>query len=86
MTPGQRQTENLILIALAKAFSEQSTALIGTKRHEQKAVFNNAVNAIDLFIRLVESQLSQEEQEYLTAVGDIYHNINIQIRKEANAA
>lgn len=83
MNHEQRQTENMMLVALAKAFSEQATILTGSHKHQAKAVFNNAVNAVDLFIRLVESNLTEEQQEYLQGIGDLYHNINITIRTEA---
>jgi hypothetical protein len=81
MTPQQRQNESLILIALAKAFSEQATKLTGELRHKPKQAFNQAVSSVDLLIRTIENNLTENEAEYLANVTDIYHNINLEIRK-----
>lgn len=83
MTPNELRTETLILIALAKAFSEQSTALTGTLRHKVNQTFNSSVKQVDLFIKTIEEKLQPGEQEYIQGITDIYHNMNLEIRKEA---
>jgi hypothetical protein len=81
MTPEQRQKESLILIALGKAFSEQATKLTGELKHKPKQIFNQSVSSVDLLIRTIENNLTENEAEYLANVTDIYHNINLEIRK-----
>lgn len=80
MTQEQRQRESLILIALAKAFSEQATILTGTHKHKVKQTFNSAITQTDLFIKTIEDTMNEDQKEYLSSIGDIYHNINITIR------
>jgi hypothetical protein len=83
MTPNELRTETLILFALAKAFSEQSTQITGTLRHKTNQTFNSSVKQIDLFIKTIEEKLQPGEQEYIQGITDIYHNVNLEIRKEA---
>jgi hypothetical protein len=77
----KEKKEGLILIALAKVFSEQATILTGTHRHKAKQAFNQAITATDYFIKTIEEQMNEEQKEYLQSLGDIYHNINIEIRR-----
>lgn len=81
MSEEQKQKESLILVALGKAFSEQAIFLTGQFRQKQKQTFNESVKTIDLFVRNIESQLKDEQIEFLQSIGDIYHNINLEIRR-----
>ena len=47
MTESQKVVHELVLVAIGKAFSEQSTYLINELKHEKKAAFNSAVGSID---------------------------------------
>lgn len=80
MEKEQRAKEALILVALGKAFTEQATFLTGELRHKPKQTFNQAVKAVDLMVKVIEEKLTPEEQEFLQSVGDVYHNINLEIR------
>lgn len=81
MTEEELAKESLILVALGKAFTEQATYLTGRLRHKPKQVFNQAVTAVDLFVKTIDEKLPPAEVEYLASVTDIYHNINIEIKK-----
>jgi hypothetical protein len=62
--------EKVILIALAKLFSDQSAYVIGELKQQEKMRFNIAVNAVDSFINEIESKLSDHAAstlEILTA-------------------
>ncbi len=81
LTQKELNQELIILTALAKAFSEQSTLLIGELRHMNNYHFNQAVKEVDMFIKQIESNLPKEYHQHLETVGDIYHNINLEMRR-----
>jgi hypothetical protein len=81
MTKEERVNESIILFGLGKAFSEQATVLTGELKHKPKQTFNAAVKAIDLFIKTIEDNMTEGEKKYAEGVCDIYHNINLEIRK-----
>ena len=84
MTAQELSTERLILIALMKAFSEQSTYLIGTLKFDMKRDFNNLTKAADRFTNDIEKNLNDNQKQYLQSITDIYHNMNLEIRKNLN--
>lgn len=61
----EKEIDILILIGIAKLFSEQSTFLINELSREKKQWFNNSVNAIDNFIRLIENDLNDHNKKTL---------------------
>lgn len=61
----EKEIDILILIGIAKLFSEQSTFLINELNREKKQWFNNSVNAIDNFIRLIENDLNDHNKKTL---------------------
>lgn len=81
MSPEDLATERLILIALMKAFSEQSTYLTGELKYQLKQDLNNMVKRTDDFVNSIEKRLNEPQKEYLQSITDIYHNINLEIRK-----
>lgn len=58
-------TEKVILVALAKLFSEQSTYIIGELKQQTKMRFNIAVSSVDSFINQIESNLSEDDKKTL---------------------
>lgn len=81
MDEAQKNKETLILIALAKAFTEQSTHLTGMLRHKPKQAFNSAVGSVDYFIKTIENNLTPDEVLFIEGITDIYHNMNLEIKK-----
>lgn len=69
-----------ILIALFKATVEQSTALNGMLKQKPKQVYNEWVK---LGNKLWDEMLKTNKvnEEYLDSISDIYHNINLEIKK-----
>jgi hypothetical protein len=84
MTAEEIATERLILAALMKAVSEQSTYLIGELRHEVKRDFNEMISRVDRFVNGIEKNLNEAQMEYLQSITDIYHNMNLEIRANLN--
>lgn len=84
MTKEEISTENMILVAIMKAYSEQSTYLTGLLKHGLKSDLREIVNRADNFIKDVEKNLPEVQQEYIQNVTDIYHNITIEARKNLN--
>ena len=77
------QTETQILIALFKSTVEQSTAL--TKEYKQKAKqeFNIWQQQGFKLLSELEKQ-NMVNEEYVNNITDMYHNINLEIRKTLN--
>jgi hypothetical protein len=61
----EKEIDVLLLIGIAKLFSEQSTFLIGELSHEKKQWFNNSVKAVDNFMRLIENDLNDHNKKTL---------------------
>lgn len=61
----EKEIDILILIGIAKLFSEQSTRLIGELNQEKKQWFNNSVKAVDNFMRLIENDLNDHNKQTL---------------------
>lgn len=74
------KAETHILIALFKATVEQSTALTGHLKQKPKQTF---VQWQKLGFKLIDEMLAsgQISEEYLDSISDIYHNINLEIKK-----
>lgn len=84
MTPEELATERLIMAALMKAFTEQSTYMIGELKMDMKQTFNNLVKRTDEFVAMIEKNLTPVQKQYLEQVTDIYHNMNLEVRKNLN--
>jgi len=61
----EKEIDILLLIGIAKLFSEQSTRLIGELNQQKKQWFNTSVNAIDNFMRLIENDLNDHNKKTL---------------------
>lgn len=84
MTKEQLSTERIIMVALMKAFSEQSTFMIGEFKMELKQSLNNLIKRTDEFVYGIEQHLTENQKEYLQSITDIYHNMNLEIRSNLN--
>lgn len=67
------EDEKIILVALAKLFSEQSTYVIGELKQQQKFRFKVAVSAVDAFVNEIESKLSETSMKTLELITDALH-------------
>jgi len=80
MTKEDLLVETNILIGLMKATIEQSSTLIGELKQKPKQEFNT-------WMKLSWKMLNEFEknnlvnEDYLTKLSDIYHNINLEIKK-----
>lgn len=72
----------LILIAIGKLFSEQSTFLINELKQEKKQRFNLAVKSVDLFIKEIESGLCDHNAETLQILTDSLNDGISDLRKQ----
>jgi len=69
-----------IQLALFKATVEQSTALNGKLQQRPKQLFNEWVKAGNkLWDEMLKT--NQVNEAYLDSISDIYHNINLEIKK-----
>lgn len=66
----EKEIDILILIGIAKLFSEQSTRLIGELNQEKKQWFNNSVKAVDNFMRLIENDLNDHNKKTLLVLTE----------------
>ena len=73
--------ETAILIAIGKLYSEQSTMLTKELKQRQKQVFNQSVQAVDLFVNHVEKLLQPDEVKLIENIVDEFHNVFNQIRQ-----
>ncbi len=81
MTDEEIARETAILIAVGKLYSEQSAMLIGELRQRKKQLFNHSVQAIDLFVKEVESMLKEDERVLITNITDGFHEALHTLRK-----
>jgi hypothetical protein len=81
MTTEEKYKEIAILIAIGKLYSEQATYLTKELKQRQKQLFNNSVNAVDLFVKQIENQLQQNEIDLIQSITDEFHNAFNEIRK-----
>lgn len=68
---------------MLKGISEHSTLLTGQFNMKIKHDFNNLIKHCDQLIEQFERPLNDEQKEYIANVTDVYHNINLELRKEA---
>lgn len=64
------EKEKVILIGIAKLFSDQSAYIIGELKQQEKMRFNIAVNAVDSFINEIEGKLSDNAKTTLEIITD----------------
>ena len=77
------QTETQIFIALIKGVVEQSTTLTGEYKQKLKQEFNIWQKQGFKIVEELEKQ-NLLNNEYIESITDIYHNINLEIRKNLN--
>lgn len=77
------QTETQIFIALIKGVVEQSTTLTGEYKQKLKQDFNIWQQQGFKIVDELEKQ-NKLNNEYIDSITDIYHNINLEIRKNLN--
>lgn len=83
MTTAERQLESLIIVSIAKVFSEQSTLLTNELGNvEERHKFKQSVKYIDKFIKSIEKRLKPDEVEFLQGVTDAQLNALADMRKE----
>lgn len=74
------QAETQILIGLIKALSEQSQHLTGEFKMQLRNDFNMWQKRGFEIVEQLEKQ-NKLHEEHINSITDIYHNINIEIRK-----
>ena len=77
------ETETQIFIALIKGVVEQSTTLTGEYKQKLKQEFNIWQKQGFKIVEELEKQ-NMLNNEYIESITDIYHNINLEIRKNLN--
>ena len=77
------QTETQIFIALIKGVVEQSTTLTGEYKQKLKQDFNIWQQQGFKIVDELEKQ-NKLNNEYIESITDVYHNINLEIRKNLN--
>ena len=83
MTTQERQLEALIIVSIAKVYSEQSTILTNELGDtEQRDRFKQSVKYIDKFIKSIEKRLNPDEVEFLQNVTDVQLNALADMRVE----
>lgn len=60
-----KQIDRVVLVGIAKLFSDQSTYLIGEFSREKKQSFNRAVKAVDDLVREIERDLCDYNKQTL---------------------
>jgi hypothetical protein len=85
MTTQQRQLESLIVVSIAKVFSDHSTMLINELgATKQKHHFKQAVKYVDSFIKSIENRLKPDEVDFLQNITDAQTNALNDMRNELN--
>jgi hypothetical protein len=82
MTWHEKVVNTLVLVAIGKCFSEQSTYLTGELNQRPKQAFNLAVKSIDTFINEIEGKLTTDELKVLESLTDDFHELLNDIRKQ----
>ena len=70
MTISKIQLDSLLLVAIGKLYSAQSTYMIGLYKQQNKMSFNHSVAAMDSFVKSIESKLNEDEIEFLASISD----------------
>lgn len=81
MTTNQRRLETLVLVALGKAYNDYSTILTKELKFQTKFDFNNSVNAINTFVKCIESKLTHSEVEFLEDITELISNYAVEVKK-----
>jgi hypothetical protein len=83
MTTAERQLEALIIVSIAKVYSEQSTLLTNELGNlEERHKFKQSVKYIDKFIKSIEKRLEADEVAFLQNVTDAQLNALADMRVE----
>lgn len=85
MAPKELQTEKLLLLGVAKLYSEQSTFLLGELKQQVKMRFNIANNSIDAFINEIEKGLNEYDRETLALLTEALNDGMTNLRKQLTA-
>lgn len=80
------QVDHMILMGVAKLFSDQSTYLIGTFNREKKQSFNRAVKAVDDLVREIEKDLCDYNKETLLVLTESLNDGITDLRKQLTEA
>lgn len=86
MTQKEILLESLILVSVAKVYSEQSTLITNELTGiEQRHKFKQSVKYIDSFIKSIEKRLSEEDKKFLQDVTDAQinalHDMRVELHK-----
>jgi len=84
MEVNKLQLDSMLLVAIGKLYSAQSSYMIGEYKHQTKMSFNHSIAAIDTFVKSIETRLTKEEIEFLEAISDELMNGIISIKKDLN--
>lgn len=89
MTKQEIQLESLIIVSIAKVYSEQSTILTNELGSvEQRDRFKQSVKYIDSFIKSIEKRLQPDEVKFLQDVTDAQlnalHDMRVELHKHNN--
>lgn len=76
------ELNKIILVAVGKLYSEQSTYLLGELKHKPKQRFNQSLISIDAFVKEIESSLSPENFETLELITDAMHDGIANLKKD----
>lgn len=77
-----KQIDRVILVSVAKLFSDQSTFLIGDFNREKKQSFNRAVKAVDDLVRHIESDICDYNKETLLLLTESLNDGIQDLRKQ----
>lgn len=81
MEISQIQLDSLLLVAIGKLYSAQSTYMIGEYKQQNKMNFNHSISAIDTFVKSIEAKLTIDEMEFLESISDSLMDGIIELKK-----
>lgn len=84
MTKQEFEINKLIIVAVGKLFSDQSTYMLNEMKHRAKFDFNVAINSVDRFTKEIENKLSPEDNEKLQILTDSLNDALAEMRKMIN--
>lgn len=82
MTKQEFEINKLIIVAVGKLFSDQSTYMLNVMKHRAKFDFNVAINSVDRFTKEIENKLSPEDNEKLQTLTDALNDALAEMRKQ----
>lgn len=76
------EINKLIIVAVGKLFSDQSTYMLNEMKHRAKFDFNVAIKSVDRFTKEIENKLSTEDNEKLQTLTDVLNDALAEMRKQ----